>query len=164
MFLIILVAVYFGVDYDLGFTHHYDISSRLSEIERLKEMNPDSSRSARIDSLYNGVLGEMEERVEPTVPAVETPELIWGTVVPELIKVLAATFGFLGYSIYAFVSGKGLENPRDQAVGSSLVVAFLVIVALLLPNLGDTTTTVGVILALQFLVFVAMATWGNLRK
>lgn len=161
VFLAILVLVYFGVDYDLGFTHHYDVSSRLSEVERLRKMDPDSSQSARVDSLYEGIIAEMETREEtliaelPSIYESETYDWIGIT-----FRVLCAAGGYIVYFIYAVYKGKELE-PEGQRLGSFIFVIGMSIVGLIFPSIMGIGGTAIALVAVQFMSAVALSRWGN---
>ena len=161
-FLIFVVTGLGILNYDMGLTHHYDLSSQINQIERMGSMNLDSTQSRRVKSLRTEVINQMEARQAPLPERIAT--LLGERIVELIVRVLSASFLYLLWILYALTIGKGLDQPTQQVLGASAFAVLLVGVGLLLPSIGDLQGTALALVGIQFGSLALLMIYGNLRR
>ena len=161
-FLIFVVAGLGIVNYDMGLTHHYDLSSQINQIERMGSMNLDSTQSRRVRSLRTEVINQIEDRQAPLTERIAT--LLGERILELIVRVISASFLYLLWILYALTAGPGIEQPAQQAIGAAAFAAFLAVVGLLLPAIGDLQGTALVLVVIQFGSLALLLIYGNLRR
>lgn len=175
IFWALALTLVFLVDYKFGVTHHYDTSAQIEEIEALQKLDPNASQAQTIDSLYAGVLEEMEERQEPlldpqnplrksALTLQDIPNEGLYRILEVLMRLLLPSFGFLGYALYAMISDSGLDNPYEQAIGSGLVAGLLAFLGLTVPVPEGLTGAATLLFGLQVATLIAMVIYGRIRQ
>lgn len=161
-FLAFVVAVLAAVNYDMGLTHHYDLSSQISQIERMSSMDLDSTQSKRLKSLRGKVINQMEVRQTPLPGQIAT--LIGQRGIELIVRVLSASFLYLLWFFYAIFAGPGLDQPKQQALGAAAFAMILAGAGLVLPSVGGLQGTALALVGVQFGSLFLLMIYGNLRR
>lgn len=162
LYLMTLAGVIALVNYKAGFTHHYDVSYQLSEIERLRNVGGDSLSQKKISALYDGVIEEMEARQKPIPERIEN--LASEQTLGLIVRILAVSFGFLSYFAYTLLPFIDLQERRSQTIGSGLLTIVLMGIGVIFPDVGGLGGTAAALIGVQFVVFVILAAYGNYRR
>ncbi|PEN13312.1 hypothetical protein CRI94_11785 [Longibacter salinarum] len=162
LYLLTLFGTIVFINYEAGFTHHYDVSYQIDEIERLQGLVTDSIDQKHVDVLREGVIEEMKAR-QTSIPD-RLANSIRGFFLESLVRALAVSAGFLLYFIYSIIPSTQLEDKRSQAIGSGAITIVLIFIGYIFPDVGGLGGTAASLIGVQFVAFFVLAAYGNWRK
>lgn len=155
-------ALVLTIDYRMGFTHHYDVTSQIQELRALEEATPDSTShpalDANLDSLRQGIAARMSARQRSLGEFLNSNPLA-----RLVIRILASSTLWIAFFLYSTLA-TGIEDRFNQAVGSLMLAAIAIAAGILTPTFGGIWLTALLLVGLQILGFIALSLIGNYTK
>jgi hypothetical protein len=174
LLLLTIVAALVIVNYDSGFTSHYNLSSQIQEITQIeKTLGTDSTLVARVKTLKSGVLDSIEEHQEVAMSKwgaryligfctgallllIYTRSLLvgaaaeqlndpWQAALPTLVVILGATLAFFLPSMAShFLEQNSVAETITHSIAVEIVLVLVSLLVMAMLSLDEDSGTLGI--------------------